>query len=46
MNIVLDDCEEIVSSAQGGGQGEERRKIGKSMIRGNSVISMEVLQRL
>lgn len=36
MNIVLDDCVEIKASG-------ERRPIGMSVIRGNSIITMETL---
>ena len=50
MNMVLDECEEIQfsSGSGGGGGGEEvsRRRMGKSMIRGNSIVSMEVLDRM
>lgn len=50
MNMVLDECEEITSVAGGGGgsaeDGSNRRRIGKSMIRGNSIVSMEVLDRM
>lgn len=38
MNIVLDDCVEVKNSG-------ERRPIGMSVIRGNSILTMESLHR-
>lgn len=41
MNIVLDDCVEVSSN---GGVGDERRPLGTSMVRGNSILTMEVMR--
>lgn len=38
MNIVLDDCVEIMKSG-------ERRPLGMSVVRGNSILTMETLVR-
>lgn len=38
MNIVLNDCVEVKKDG-------ERRPIGMSVIRGNSILTMETLQR-
>lgn len=37
MNIVLDDCVEVKSNG-------EKRSIGMSVIRGNSILTMETLR--
>ena len=37
MNLVLDDCQEIVSQ-------KEKNDIGVVVIRGNSIIQMELLE--